>query len=148
MIPADNRRLVEGALHPDVTEGLKRTLGSAWINHANAQDGTAMAERALAERWALNLSAPFGSLIFPDGDETIATRLGTRDRLVDFEPSFAGPFGQMVERLTIPGWMSGAVPTDAIAVVSVSDSEGTSFRLGERGFHYGRWGLEAVPPPR
>lgn len=147
VIPADNRRLVEGALHPEVTDGLRRALGTAWINHANAQDGTAMAERALARRWALNLSAPFGSLIFPDRDEAITTRLGTRDRLLDFDPPFAGPFGLAVERLTIPGWMAGAVPPDAVAVVDDSGSGGTLFRLAERGFHYGRWGLEAATPP-
>ncbi len=143
-IPADNRRLIEGALHPEVTEALKTELGTAWINHASAQDGMAMAERAVARRWTLDLSAPFGSLVFPDRDEAIATRLGTRDRFVDFEPPFVGPFGQAVERLTIPGWMAGDAPPETVPVVDASDAEGTSFRLAERMFHYGRWGLEAV----
>jgi CRISPR-associated endonuclease/helicase Cas3 len=141
-IPTDNRRLVEGALHPEVTDALKRELGTAWINHANAQDGTAMAERGLARRWALNLSASFDTLLFPDKDEAITTRLGTRDRLVDFEPSFAGPFGQAVERITVPGWMAGDIPIENEPVLVATDAEGTRFRLGERVFHYGRWGLD------
>ena len=122
-IPADNRRLVEGALHPDVIEGLKCELGTAWMNHANAQDGTLIAERNLARHWALNLSAPFRTLLFPDKDEAIATRLGTRDRLVDFDPPFPGPFGKIVERLTIPGWMAGDARADVMPVVEASEVE-------------------------
>lgn len=146
-IPADNRRLVEGALHPEVAKRLQQELGTAWINHANAQDGTAIAERQLAQRWSLDLTAPFGSLLFQDDDQAIATRLGTRDRLVDFVPPFAGPFGRPVGRLTIPGWMAGTLSPDAEPVLEGCAAEGALFRLGDRRFCYGRWGLERTAAP-
>ena len=144
VIPADNRRLVEGALHLEVVNRLTQELGPAWLNHAHREAGKESAERLLARQWALNLSAPWGTLLFPDQDQAVATRLGLRDRLVDFEPTFLGPFGQAVERLTIPGWMLGNVPIEAEPMLEESGPDGVRFRLGERSFWYGRWGLNAV----
>ena len=141
-LPEDNRRLVEGALHPEVADLLKHELGTAWSNHANVQDGTALAERNLAQRWRLDLTAPFDTLLFPDLDEAIATRLGTRDRSVDVDPAVSGPFGHAVDRLNIPGWMAGGIPPEVEPVFASSDAEGLQFRLGDRGFRYSRWGLE------
>lgn len=141
-IPADNRRLVEGALHPDVAEALKRQLGPDWMNHANQQAGIAIYERGLARDWALDVTRHFGELVFPDNDEAVATRLGTRDRLVLFEPPFSGPFGQGVDRLTVPGWMAGGIAAGAMPEEIVTGRDGTSFRLGERRLHYGRFGLQ------
>ena len=142
VLPDDNRRLVEGALHPEVAALLERELGTAWSNHANVQEGSAIAERNLAKRWRLDLTAPFDTLLFPDLKEVVATRLGTRDRSVDVHPPFSGPFKYAVERLNIPGWMAGGVPLEAELVLVGADAEGVRFRLGDRGFHYGRWGLE------
>lgn len=142
-IPADNRRLVEGALHPEVTARLARDLGTAWFNHANAQIGVEAAERRLARDWALDLSAPFGTLRFPDQDNAISTRLGTRDRLVDFTPAFPGPFGCAVDRLTIPGWMAGDAPPEDEPIIEKHVEGEFRFRLGKRHFEYGRWGLQA-----
>lgn len=142
-LPRDNRRLVEGALHREVLDGLQRELDTKWVNHAAVLEGGAAAERGLAKRWCLDLTKPFGTLLFRDKDEAIATRLGTRDRLVDFDPPFAGPFGTMVERLTVPGWMAPGVPAEVEAVLEEAGPDGARFRLADRKFLYGRWGLEA-----
>lgn len=142
-IPQDNRRLVEGALHREVLDGLRQELGTAWVNHAAILAGGAAAERGLAKSWCLDLTEPFGTLLFRDEDEAIATRLGTRDRLVDFDPTFAGPFGAAVERLTVPGWMAPGVPAEAGPVLEGTGPDGVLFRLADRTFLYGRWGLEA-----
>ena len=146
-IPADNRRLVEGALHKEVLDALTRELGTAWLNHAAVLEGTAAAERGLARHWALDLSAPFGTLLFPDREEAIATRLGTNDRLVEFDPPFTGPFGEAVQRLTVPGWMAGDADGATEPVVEDPSPEGMQFRLGERRFLYGPWGFEAATDP-
>jgi CRISPR-associated endonuclease/helicase Cas3 len=144
-IPADNRRLVEGALHPEVLDNLAGELGTQWFNHAAQQAGSHVAERQLAARWALDLSAPFDTLVFPDKDEAIATRLGLRDRLFDFDPPFAGPFGHPVRRLTIPGWKAQSIPMVAEATVEGSNEAGTRLRIESAHFLYGRMGLEFAP---
>ena len=141
VLPDDNRWLVEGALHPDVAARLERELGTAWSNHASVREGSVIAERELARRWRLDLTAPFDTLLFPDLDEAIATRLGTRDRSVDVSPPFPGPFGKAVEQLNIPGWMMAGIPAETEPVFGSLDAEGVRFRLGDRKFNYGRWGL-------
>lgn len=57
-IPADNRRLVEHALHPEVIDALAAELGTAWLNHAASRAGTAYADRGTAEDLSLDLSVP------------------------------------------------------------------------------------------
>lgn len=143
-IPADNRRLVEGALHPDVLEALAAELGPEWMNHAAQQGGIAIYERGLARDLSLDVCRPFTSLHFPPVEEKVATRLGTTDRLVDFEAPIIGPFDVPVQRLTIPGWMTGGIGADAEAELLSQDVAGFSFRLGERHFRYDRFGLASV----
>lgn len=142
-IPADNRRLVESALHPDVSERLKAELGTAWINHGNQQEGATIAERGLARQSSLDVRATFTSLLFPKQDEAVSTRLGTRDRLVTFDPPLPGPFREAISQIKIPGWMAGGIGVETEPSDIGDDGEGVSFRLGERAFRYGRFGLEA-----
>ncbi len=140
-IPADNRRLVEQALHPEVSERLKAGLGTAWINHGNQQDGLAIAERQTARGFALDIGRPFTTLRFPDRDEAISTRLGTRDRLVRFDPPLPGPFGAPISQIKIPDWMAGGIGADAEPAEIQPSGDDLLFRLGERRFRYGRYGL-------
>lgn len=138
-IPRDNRALVEGALHPEVIEALQAELGTAWMNHAAQQSGIAHAERQAAAAYALNVTTPFETLIFPI-DETISTRLGARDRVITFDPPFIGPFGSPVARLTIPDRMARGVSVDAEPVTEQTGAV-TYFSLGERSYRYDNWGL-------
>jgi CRISPR-associated endonuclease/helicase Cas3 len=140
-IPADNRRLVEHALHPDMLGKIASALGTAWQNHAAECAGIVFADRQTGQTLALDLSKPFRDLVFPDMDETVATRLGARDLLVDFETPLPGPFGEAVTRLTIPRWMVGAIaPRDEPRSLGPSE-DGEMFELGGRRYVYGRWGL-------
>lgn len=141
-IPADNRRLVEGALHPEVRDRLTHALGTDWANHDANLMGIAYAERQMAADQSLDLVTPFRDLRFPD-DEAIGTRLGARDLLVDFEAPLPGPFGCPVHRLAIPHWMAGGItPCDQPRPLG-AQADGQAFALGERRYVYGRWGLSA-----
>ncbi len=140
-IPADNRRLVEGALHPEALDAIVADLGTDWLNHAAARAGATHADRDTARALSLDLSIPFRDLVFPDAAEAIVTRLGGRDLLVDLEPAPVGPFGQAVARIRIPSWMAGAAGATDQPTPAVRDGDGVQFRLGARGFRYNRWGL-------
>ncbi|MGI4731010.1 MAG: CRISPR-associated helicase Cas3' [Janthinobacterium lividum] len=142
-IPADNRRLVENALHPAVLDELAATSGTAWINHAARCDTIAYGDRSTAEELSLDLGTQFRVLSFPNNHQKVATRLGEQQLLVDFFPPMTGPFGAAVERIAIPHWMLRSVPADEQPVVEGDGPEGARFRLGERSYSYGRWGLEA-----
>lgn len=142
-IPADNRRLVEQALHPQQTEALVAELGTAWANHEATLLGTAYAERGTARDWTFDVAQPFTHLLFPEGNEALATRLGTKDRLVRLDPAPPGPFGQAVGHLTVPAWMAPGVAAEEEAVI-VADTPALAFTLGARRFVYDRWGLQAT----
>ncbi|KQM68053.1 hypothetical protein ASE75_04155 [Sphingomonas sp. Leaf17] len=140
-IPADNRRLVEGALHPEALAAIARSLGTDWQNHAARLAGAIYSDRETARSLSLDLSLPFCDLIFPDANDTIVTRLGGRDLLVDLDPAPRGPFGHAVARIHIPSWMAGTATGDGAPLPAVRDGDVVRFRLGERGFRYDRWGL-------
>lgn len=140
-IPADNRRLVEQALHPQQAQALVAELGTAWANHEATLLGTAYAERGTARTWTFDVAQPFTHLLFPERSEALATRLGTRDRLVRFEPPPPGPFGQPVGQLTVPAWMAPGLGTEEEAVIA-ADTPALVFTLGTRRFVYDQWGLQ------
>lgn len=148
-IPADNRRLVEGALHPDVLAAVGRKMeaaaeaaggAAAWANHGAQLGGIASADRATAVQVALDLATPFSQLVFPDAAEQIKTRLGEQALLVDV--ALAGPFEAPVDRIAIPHWMAKDIGRDDKAELIGQDAAGERFRIGKRTFVYGRWGLE------
>lgn len=139
-IPRDNRRLVEGALHPDVLAAIVRALGPDWENHANRHAGAVFAKGQSARQVALDLSRRFTDLLYPDDMTAVTTRLGARDLLIDLDPPLAGPFGRDVRRIAIPGWMARDIPADA-RPERIGDRD---FRLGSHCFHYDQWGLRRV----
>jgi len=142
-IPADNRRLVEHALHPDALAQIA-AAGTDWANHAATVNTVAYGDRDTALALSLDLSVPFRDLHFPDGEEAVLTRLGARDLLVDLDPPLPSPFGTPVPRLAIPHWMAGGIGADARVELLDKDEDGRRFRLDERVFRYGRWRLTDV----
>ena len=137
-------QLVERALHPAVLEEIADELGTDWRNHEAERAGIAYADRTVARDVSLDLSTRFRDLIFPDNAEKVATRLGAQDLLVDFGAPFDGPFGDAVARLSIPQWMAGGVGRDEQPELLDRDDAGQRFRLGERRYVYGRWGLAST----
>ena len=139
VIPRDNRRLVERALHP---EALAAVIAGdiVWSNHANERAGGDHAAAESARRIALDLSQPFRTLTFADVDEEVATRLGARDLLVDLPEPLASPFGGVVTRIAIPHHMArGIGARDEPQLIDAN-----SFHLGTRCFGYDQWGLHAL----
>ncbi len=143
-IPADNRRLVEQALHPQALAAIIANADAGWHNHAAAQRGATAGDIEAARRVSLDWSVPFSDLEFPDRAEAVATRLGARDLLIDLPIPLEGPFGEPVSRIGIPAWMAGDVALDEQPSSAVRDGDGWRFRLGRRSFRYDRWGLTSA----
>lgn len=143
-IPADNRRLVESATHPEALHAIE-TLGEAWATHAQQVEGDTGARRTSAKLGLLPLDMAFSELVFPD-DVKLATRLGAADRVVEFEPPLPGPFGKAVRELPIrhhllpQGLALDALPSDIC-----TESGGFRFQLGTARYRYSRLGLEKLP---
>lgn len=133
VIPRDNRRLVEGALHSDALAEVVAEAGTAWWNHAARHAGGEAGKTQTAGQIALDLSRRFTDQLWPSNEEAIVTRLGARDLLIDLDPPLAGPFATPVDRIAVPHWM-GATGT----VGRIDDHR---FTLGKRGFRYDQWGL-------
>ena len=135
-IPADNRRLVECALHPEVLEALASALG--WQNHQASNNASDHADGDTAKHRSLDMATPFASLSYHRDGEAITTRLGEQALLVDFAEPMAGPFGEPVDRIAIPHWMAGGIGRDDKPEPL---DEAWHFRLGKRTYVYDRWGL-------
>lgn len=141
LLPTDNRRLVENALHPEMLDAIARELGTAWTNHAARCAGIDHIGRQTGGDLSLDLSVPFRDLIFPEGAQGVGTRLGDQPILVDFDVPLPGPFGEAVMRIAVPHWMAGRVDPDDRPEPLGHDKDGWRFRLGEHHYVYGRWGL-------
>lgn len=144
-IPADNRQLVEEATHPDALAEIVAEGGDAWRMHLQGVEGKSGAERSLGKHHTLDFDKPFDDdLPFADADESVSTRLGLRDRLVEFDPPQAGPFGP-VRQLALRFHL---VPLDLADdarpnVISVT-SNGFCFQLGAQNYRYSRVGIERL----
>ncbi|KQM37760.1 CRISPR-associated helicase/endonuclease Cas3 [Sphingomonas sp. Leaf10] len=133
VIPRDNRRLVEGALHPQALAEVERDLGTAWQNHGAERSGGVSAAAQTAAQVALDLSQRFTELDWGNAEAAV-TRLGGRDLLIDLDPPLAGPFGKPVWRMRVPHWMAGGATT-------IERDGATGLRLGDRVLRYDQWGL-------
>ena len=140
-IPADNRSLVERALHSDMLSGIADGLGTAWINHLNDCAGAFFADGGMARDSSLDLGTRFRDLFFADASEKVAARLGEQNLLVDFREVLDGPFGEPVARVSIPHWMARGIGPEDKPEALGGHEDGEAFRLGGRRYVYGRWGL-------
>lgn len=143
-IPRDNRRLVEGALHPDVLGALERSA-EPWSRHGRKVEGQGLAEALLARGNGLRWDVGFGdaAACFPSRelDADIRTRLGEDDRRVVFEAPLPGPFGQGVHELTVPAHQAREVPADALPEHIALTEGAARFTFGPHRFVYDRLGL-------
>jgi CRISPR-associated endonuclease/helicase Cas3 len=143
-IPAMNRILVERATHPELLDAIHAELvasNPAWQASLNKAQGKWLGEGQQAAYALLNREMPFNELTF-DEDDHLAARLGAADRLLVFEPSLIGPFGQPVTTLRMPHRWS---PEAAEAREVAATAGGFGFELAGRRFIYDRVGLRPSP---
>ncbi|MDA8192396.1 MAG: CRISPR-associated helicase Cas3' [Thermaerobacter sp.] len=140
--PGDNRRLVEGATHP---EALATLDDARWERHAQLVEGETQA-KALAAGSAVAVFHKYFGLhdcVFNEFGGKIATRLGADGLRLPLKTPFQSPFGQRIDTIVIPSHMRPNTPDDQV-IVEGKDAEGWLLRCADRRYRYSRVGLEAV----
>jgi len=152
-IPKQNRKLVELSTHPEALENLVNELGKHWTAHHTALLGKGAAHKSLASLNVVDRRCRFGEYQFKlEGiEERIAARLGESDRIAAFPEKLPGPFHEMIESLTIPGWLvRGAKNTEETPSVSFAglgpNGQEIRFSFGESRLVYDRLGLRHDGP--
>jgi CRISPR-associated endonuclease/helicase Cas3 len=145
-IPVMNRMLVERTTHPEAIEALAEALArhdARWMKEASKTDGRRHIERQVATHACIPWSKPFSELAFPDGEEHLATRLGTRDLIIEFGVSLIGPFGERIKALSIPShWARGIDITADTTPVDIKQNAGNiAFNVQSTRFYYSSLGL-------
>lgn len=143
VIPEMNRPLVEATTHPEALGALTKELGGAWEAHEQSLLGRGFVHAQQANLQSFSWSNSFGEEVWHD-DGRPSTRLGLNDRLVRFEPAVQTPFGSRMCELSLPGWMAGNAPDDALPTVTFADTQRVDFSFGDRRFRYDRLGVRRV----
>jgi CRISPR-associated endonuclease/helicase Cas3 len=143
-IPADNRRLVEAATHPEALASITSELGDRWEKHKTHLRGGQATDRGCAERVLINRALPFGEARFLDKEEVgkVTSRLGDDDRAITFTKPVPGPFSEPVQALVLPHHMLRGAPDDPLApIAATAHPGGLTFRYGDAFYRYDRLGL-------
>ena len=140
-IPEMNRALVEGATHPERIDSLVAEKGESWSRYERKVGGATLAQAMIAKLNALDRAERFESLVFPEDDVRVMTRLGEEGAVLTFDAPVEGPFGCSITRIAVPARWSPGLKGDEAVVVDPSES-GLLLSAGERRFHYSRQGLE------
>lgn len=145
-IPFDNRRLVEGATHP---ERLASLQGDRWLRHAQMMGGRALSKELAAFYAAESYGKAFGECRFNDIAEnaTARTRLGLDTLRIRLDAAAAGPFGAEIAEITIPGHLAPKDTGEDAAEVTVRRDGELVLRYGEQYYRYSRYGLEKLDEP-
>jgi len=142
-IPEDNRTLVERATHPNRLQAIVQDNDDAWHRHEQWVLGSKQADRQATGHVTIDRSEPFGAEPFPDDLGTAKTRLGQEDYRVELPSPAEGPFGTMIEELSVSEWQLDEPPeTEEATDVSGGDGE-FSFRFSGNTFQYNRLGLSS-----
>jgi len=140
-IPEDNRPLVERATHPDRLQALVQEGDEAWHRHEQWVLGSRQADRQAAGYVTIDRDRPFGVEPFPDDLETAKTRLGQEDYRILLPEPADGPFGEVIEELSVSEWQLDGPPETEEASDLSGGNDGFSFRFSGRSFQYNRLGL-------
>ena len=143
-IPAENRALVEAATRFSELASLAQALGEQWEAHWREYVGVVTSRRGAADTIRLDWSEPWDEQRWPTSPgERTRTRLGLDDRLVELSETWTSPFGQVIERMKIPGWMVKSLE-DHEENARITDSTSTELRFhwGGGNFVYNRHGLD------
>ena len=141
LIPEMNRKLVEGATHPDLLTDLIAEKGEVWDAYDRIHGGTEAAAGMIARLNVLDREKPFDDgLRFPDSEERIMTRLGEEGAILPLNPPPVGPFGRPVTRIALPAqWSRGIKRDDEVNILH--DEPGLTISVSDRQFRYSREGL-------
>lgn len=139
-LPAMNRQLVEGALHPERIDALHRELGEEWRRYSSDIAGKKSAEMGAAHRVTLPITTPFDEAGFQGDDEHIRTRLGAEGARLQFTHEVFGPFGVPITGITLPAHWSKGLETREPIVPSIEE-EGIRLSVDTRSFFYSATGL-------
>ena len=147
-IPSMNRLLVESGIHSEAITALLESMPdderASWQAHHMDVIGHELAQEGMASDGLLRRDRDFMSQGVDDA-ANVATRLGASDRLLSLPSRTVGPFGTTISRISIPNWMLGGVPADAVLTVTSTDSGSSlDLGLGDRTFRYNTHGLQPV----
>lgn len=142
-LPEDNRRLVEGATHPDALATLQ---GESWQRHGEGISGTQLSQELAAHYAAAPYEQPFGDIDPYDvvDHPQARTRLGLDNFRVPLPEPLSGPFGEPIAELSVPEHL---IPSDSrgeLLAEVLSLDDGIRLRLAGQTLHYTRFGLEKV----
>ncbi|MEL6343390.1 MAG: CRISPR-associated helicase Cas3' [Myxococcota bacterium] len=144
-VPRQSRARVECTTHPDALQALAERMGPLWVKHRRRQIGHFFAHKGIASRSSVSWHEAVGTAAATfdrelDGD--VVTRLGERDRVVNFEAPVHSALGQPIRQLNIPHWMAPQADGDELHPEDIEqDSNGFSFRLVRFRYQYTRLGL-------
>lgn len=140
-LPAENRRLVEGATHPAVRATL---AGDRWAKHGQSVDGAGTAEAMSASAVVIPRDQYFGRFEFNELGGRAATRLGLDSLQLSLDRPVVSPFGHPIRELVIPRHLSPKSVPEMLTVQS-QDTEVVRLSAGDRVYQYTRYGLEVMP---
>ncbi len=108
--------------------------------------GSELGDRLAAQCVLIDRTKPFQRLSFPDGaEERIRTRLGEDNVRVELaEPHPAGPFGETVSEVVLPGRWCRHLSEDDASVEHSRNNEAVLITSGGARFRYDRFGLARV----
>jgi CRISPR-associated endonuclease/helicase Cas3 len=140
-IPEDCRALVEAATDPEILYALAETLGGFWPKAYSESVGKFYAKQTAGIMHALQWRVEWDEITWPRTDETVRTRLGDDDRLLEWDAPWQSPFGFAISRLKVPAWMARGVGPDFIPTAVTESEDGTTWSAGGLAFAYDRFGL-------
>jgi len=145
VIPEMNRELVEVATHSEALSKIVRSLGENWAQHEMYVLGVHSADRSHANLLLLQRDKPFGEEEFPrDLNERIKTRLGEGDRRIDLGEAIESPFGNKIQKITLPFHYAPKADERAAAENIIVERAGVRFDFAGKTFIYDRLGLRPV----
>lgn len=142
-IPRMNRFLVESCTHPDRVEELHTELGHDWSVYRSKIDGVQLAAGLQADLVRLNTNKPFSDCGFSGNEESIRTRLGQEGARIEFIIETIGPFGILIDGISLPAhWSRGMEEIDPVKPEIVDGR--LLFSVGKTSFVYDRCGLSRI----
>jgi CRISPR-associated endonuclease/helicase Cas3 len=140
-IPSDNRRLVEGATHPERIDTL---AGPTWQRHAQLVVAKAIAAETEGYYAAALFDRPFTDTpLFPRRDERRATtRLGLGNLRLPLPGAPVSPFRIPCPAIDLPARMLPQDVRHEAVDELCADADGFSFTFAGMRFRYTRFGLE------